>query len=95
MKRLGTIPVVPASSSLYITHWTSQLQENNTPSPLSMFVLIDFCGVRSSGTAADRPAIHLEFKECLGRPVSFFFVLYRMTTSSGALPCQQRGWQGS
>lgn len=61
------------------------LQHSNPP---SMFVLIDFCGVRSLGTAADRPAIHLEFKECSGRSVPFLFVLYRMTTSSGTLPCQ-------
>lgn len=64
------------------------------PGPPSMFVLIDFCGVRSLRTAADRPAIHLEFKECLGRSVPFLFVLHRMTASSGALPCQKRGWQG-
>lgn len=65
------------------------------PSSPSMFVLIDFCGVRSLGTAADRPAIHLQFKECSGRSVPFLFELYRTTTSSGALPCQLRGWQGS
>lgn len=65
------------------------------PSPPSMFVLIDFCGVRSLRTAADRPAIHLQFKECSGRSVPFLFVLYRMMTSSGTLPCQQRGWQRS
>lgn len=64
------------------------------PGPPSMFVLIDFCGVRSLETAADRPAIHLEFKECLGRSVPFLFVLHRMTASSGALPCQKRRWQG-
>ena len=65
------------------------------PSLPSMFVLIDFCGVRSFWTAADRPAIHLEFKESSGRSVPLLFVLHRTTTSSGTLPCQQRGWQGN
>lgn len=60
-----------------------------------MFVLIDFCGVRSLGTGAYRPALHLEFKECSGRSAPVLFVLYRTTTSSGNLHCQQRGWQRS
>lgn len=64
------------------------------PSLPGMFVLIDFCGVRSFWTAADRPAIHLEFKECLGRSALLLFVLYLITTSSSTLACQQHGWQG-
>lgn len=58
----------------------------------SIFVLIDFCGVRSFWTAAARPAIHLEFKECLGRSVPLLFVLYLMT-SLGIISCQQHAWQ--
>lgn len=76
----------------YFPFFTTLLHCSGLP---SMFVLIDFCGVRSFWTAADRPAIHLEFKECSGQSVSLLFVLHRMTTSSGTLPCQQRGWQGS
>lgn len=107
----GKIPVFPASplyithwTSPHANLCTKRPTRTHTyfpflplhyPNPPSMFVLIDFCGVRSFGTAADRPAIHLEFKECSGRSVPFLFVLYRMTTSSGTLPCQQRGWQGS
>lgn len=106
IKRLsGKIPVFPVSPQ-YITTCKPVREETNAhayfpllplhyPSSPSMFVLIDFCGVRSLGTAADRPAIHLQFKECSGRSVPFLFELYRTTTSSGTLPCQQRGWQGS
>lgn len=93
-------------SATSITRWTRQQTNWWTTKPThmhthtfplhqslpSIFVLIDFCGVRSSWTAAARPAIHLEFKECLGRSVPLLFVLYLMT-SLGIISCQQHAWQ--